>query len=164
MSWIVVYTKPRQEVRAKGHLENLCLEVLLPLRPIEKIKNGTISVSFESLFPRYILVRNDSPVFQKVSHLLRNVRGVSQIVKFGGTFAELDDRTVEEILKYETALSSSPLKVYEQGDDVIFTHGAFKDIQAVYEQPDGDKRVILLFDLLNKRVRFSVPATALKRG
>ena len=97
LSWIIIYTKPRQEVRAKEHLENLGLDVSLPLRPIEKIKDGAISITSEPLFPRYIFIRNDLSVMQKVSHMLRNVRGVSQIVKFGGKFAELDAITFAQI-------------------------------------------------------------------
>ena len=97
MSWIIIYTKPRQEVRAKEHLENLGLDVSLPFRTIEKIKDGAISITSEPLFPRYIFIRNDLSVMQKVGHMLRNVRGVSQIVKFGGKFAELvgEDATKE---------------------------------------------------------------------
>jgi len=164
LSWIIIYTKPRQEVRAKEHLENLGLDVSLPLRPIEKIKDGAISITYEPLFPRYIFIRNDLSVMQKVSHMLRNVRGVSQIVKFGGKFAELDAITFAQIFKHATALSSHPTKIYKSGDNVVFTYGAFREIQAIYEEADGDKRVILLFDLLSKPVRLSVPVRSLKRG
>ena len=164
MSWIIIYTKPRQEVRAKEHLESLGLDVSIPLRPIEKIKYGAISIAFEPLFPRYIFIRNDLIVMQKVSHMLRNVRGVSQAVKFGGKFAELDAITFAKLSTYANELSSHPAKLYKSGDNVVFTYGAFKDIQAVYEEADGDKRVILLFDLLSKSVRLSVPVRSLKRG
>ena len=164
MSWIIIYTKPRQEVRAKEHLENLGLDVSLPLRPIEKIKDGVLSIASEPLFPRYIFIRTDWSAIQKVSHMLRNVRGVSQVVKLGGKFAELDAITFAQIADYANDLSSYPAKIYRSGDKVAFTYGAFRDIQAVYEEADGDKRVILLFDLLSKAVRLSVPIRSLKRG
>jgi transcriptional antiterminator RfaH len=164
LSWIIIYTKLRQEIRAKEQLENLGLDVSLPMRPIEKIKDGAISIAYEPLFPRYIFIRNDLSVMQKVSHMLRNVRGVSQIVKFGGKFAELDAITFAQISNYTTELSSNPDKIYKSGDNVVFTYGAFRDVQAVYEEADGDRRVILLFDLLSKSVRLSVPVRSLKRG
>ena len=163
LSWIIIYTKSLQELRAKENLEGLGLDVSLPLRPIEKIKDGAISIRFEPLFPRYIFVRNDLIVMQKVSHMLRNVRGVSQIVKFGGKFTELDETTFEQISSYENALSSRPAKAYQSGDNVMFTHGAFRDIEAVYKEADGCKRVILMFGLLSKSVRLSVPISSLKR-
>lgn len=164
MSWIIIYTKPRQETRAKEHLENIGLVVSLPLRPIEKIKDGAIAITFEPLFPRYIFVRNDPSVLPKVGHMLRNMRGVSQIVKFGGKFAELDEAIFAGIVSYEKTLFSRPTKALQSGDNVIFSYGSFRDIQAVYEEADGDRRVILLFELLSKPVKLSVPVSALKRG
>ena len=164
LSWAVIYTKPRQEARAKENLEGLGLDVSSPLRPIEKARGGVISVDFEPLFPRYLFVRIEPIVFQKVLHTLRNVRGVSQLVKFGGRLAELDEQTFKKIMSLQEEISLLPVKAYQSGDGVIFTHGAFRDISAVYEESDGDRRVILLFDLLGKSARLSVPVSAVKRG
>ena len=164
MSWIVVYTKPRQEARAKENVENLELEVSYPIKPIEKIMRGAISIQFEPFFPRYIFVHRNSPSFPQVSHALRNVRGVAQIVKFGGKYAELDDQTFNQILSYEKTMLAQPVKAYYPGDNVIFTHQAYRDIEAIYQEPDGEKRVILLFDLLNRPVKLSVPVSAVKHG
>ena len=163
MSWIVVYTKSLQEGRAKENLERLGLEAYLPLRPIEKINGSRISVELEPLFPRYIFISNSSSVFHKVVHMLRNTRGVSQIVKSGGKFAELDEETFKQVQNYEHALLSRPVRAYQIGENVTFTHGAFRDIRAIFEEVDGDKRVILLFEILNKQVRLSVPVHAINR-
>lgn len=162
MSWIVIYTRPRQELRAKENLQNLGLEVSFVSRPVEKTVSGTIMVRLEPLFPRYIFVKSDSDVFLNVVHQLRNIRGVSNIVKFGNKYAELNEDTYEQIISYEKQLSTKIGKAYIAGDEVSFTHGAFKRAKAVYDEPDGDKRVILLLDLLNKRVRISVPVGAVK--
>jgi transcriptional antiterminator RfaH len=164
VSWVVIYTKPRQEVRAKENLERMGLQVSYPLRPIEKIRQGTMTVNFECLFPRYIFVRNEAGIFQKVMHTLRNVRGVSQILKYGGKLAEVDDQTLKKIEQFQRALSIQPVRLYQEGQEVVFTHGVFKDIRAIYKESDGDKRVILLFDLLNKPTKLSVPLAAIKRG
>jgi transcriptional antiterminator RfaH len=163
MSWIVVYTKPRQEVRAKENLECLGVEVRMPQRPVEKIVRGSISINYECLFPRYIFVKNQSDVFLRVMHKLRNVRGVSKIVKVGDQFAELDDESLEGILSFERTLSSRPVKAFHSGESVIFTHGAFQGVRGIYQEADGDKRVILLFDLLHKPTKLSVPLTSVRR-
>ena len=76
----------------------------------------------------------------------------------------MDAITFAQISKQATVLSSRPTKIYKSGDNVVFTHGAFREIQAIYEEADGDKRVILMFDLLSKPVRVSVPVRSLKRG
>jgi transcriptional antiterminator RfaH len=95
--------------------------------------------------------------------MLRNTRGVSQIVKSGGKFAELDEETFKQVQNYEHALLSRPVRAYRIGENVTFTHGAFRDIRAIFEEADGDKRVILLFEILNRQVRLSVPVQAINR-
>lgn len=164
MSWAVVYTKPRQEIRAKENLESMGLEVSYPMRPVEKVQQGVISINFECLFPRYIFIRNEGDVFQKTLHTLRNVRGVSQLVKFGGRLAELDDQTFNKIERFQKAMSSRPTRLYQPGEEVVFTYGAFRSIRAIYEESDGNERVVLLFDLFNKPTKLSVPLTGVNRG
>ena len=163
MSWIVIYTKPLQEARAKENLENLGLNAYLPLRPTEKVTGGSLVVSSEPLFPRYILVRNDGVIFQQKLHVLRNIRGVSHVIKFGGRFAELGEEVVDNLLLVEKTLLSCPVKAYRPGDVVKFTFGAFINIEAVFKEPDGASRVLLLFDLLNKPTKISVPLSTIKK-
>ena len=164
MSWIVIYTKPLQELRAKENLESIGMEVYLPLRPREKVLSGALVVDSEPLFPRYIFVRNDGVLFKKTMHMLRSTRGVSHVVKFGGRFAELNQEIVNEMSMAEESLLSLPLKAYRHGDKVSFTFGAFTNIEAVFKEPDGISRVILLFDLLNKPTKISVPLNKVKRA
>ncbi|MDG1144404.1 MAG: transcription termination/antitermination NusG family protein, partial [Burkholderiales bacterium] len=116
MSWVVIYTKPLQEIRAKENLERLGVNVYLPLRFVEKVISGSIVVSSEPLFPRYIFVRNDGIFFNKIMHTLRNIRGVSYVVKFGGRFAELSEETVSSMLGIEESLMSRPVKAYKKGE------------------------------------------------
>jgi len=97
-------------------------------------------------------------------HTLRNIRGVSQLVKFGGKLAEINDMTYQKIEHFQRALASQPMKLFKEGENVVFTHGAFRDVRAVYKEPDGDKRIILMFELLNKPTKLSVPLAAIKRG
>ena len=164
MSWVVIYTKPLQESRAKENLERLGVNVYLPLRPVEKVISGSIVVSSEPLFSRYIFVRNDGIFFHKIMHTLRNIRGVSHVVKFGGRFAELNEETVSSMLATEEGLLSRPVKAYKKGEKVKFTFGAFTNIEAVFKEPDGVARVILLMDLLSKPTKISVPIGTVKKA
>ena len=163
MSWIVIYTKPSHESRAKENLETLGVTVYFPLRSKEKVLRGCISIESEPLFPRYIFVRNDALLMQRIGHRLRNVRGVSRILKFGENFSELDDEVVRDMRNAEEVLLSRPDKTYQPGDKVSFTFGAFDNIEAVFREPDGVNRVILLFDLLSKPTKISVPLRAVKK-
>lgn len=143
MSWIVIYTKPYQELRAKENLETLGATAYLPLRPKEKVVSGSLVVGSEPLFPGYIFLRNDAALFQNIGHTLRHVRGVSSVLKVGERISELEDEAVSNIRAVEEALLAQPVKVYQPGDKVNFTFGAFKSIDAIFKEPDGVVRVIL---------------------
>ena len=163
MSWIVIYTKPSQESRAKENLEILGATVYFPLRPKEKVVRGCLTIESEPLFPRYIFVRNDAVLIQRIGHKFRNVRGVSRILKFGENFSELDDEIIRDMQNVEEVVLSCPGKTYLPGDKVSFTFGAFDNIEAVFKESDGVYRVILLFDLLSKPTKISVPLRAVKK-
>ena len=42
------------------------------------------------------------------------------------------------------------------GDVVYLNTESFKNVQAIYQEPDGDMRSILLVNLLNKQIAVSV--------
>ena len=52
--WFLIYTKPRQEERAKENLENQGFETFLPMIAFEKIKQPKL-YSLKPMFPRYLL-------------------------------------------------------------------------------------------------------------
>lgn len=164
MSWMVIYTKPAQELRVKRNLETLGATVYLPRRPKEKIAGGSFSVGSEPLFPRYIFLRNEPMLIRNIGHTLRYVRGISRVLKVGEIFSELDDETVSDVQAVENALLAYPVKAYQPGDKVTFTHGAFQTIEAIFKEPDGVARVILLFELLSKPTEISVPIGAVKKA
>lgn len=163
MSWIVIYTKPSQEFRAKENLETLGATVYVPMRRKQKVVSGTFGVDSEPLFPRYIFLCNDAVLIENIGHMLRSVRGVSRILKCGEKLSELDDEVVSDIRAVEKALSSYPVKIYQPGDNVNFTFGAFKNIDAIFKEPEGVNRVILMFDLLSRPMKVSVPLSAVKK-
>ena len=163
MSWLVIYTKASQELRAKENLELSGWTTYLPRRPKEKVVRGSFVVGLEPLFPRYIFLRNDPVLIENIGHTLRHMRGVSRILKVGENFSELGDETVRDMQAAEEALLACPVKAYQSGDKVSFSFGAFESMEAIFNVPDGVNRVILLFDLLSKPTKISVPISAVKK-
>ncbi len=49
------------------------------------------------------------------------------------------------------------------GDDVVITEGAFEGLQAIFTEPDGEARSMLLLNLLNKQVLQSVKNTDFRK-
>ena len=64
MCWYLVHTKPRQGKCAQENLERQGYECYLPVFPKEKLRQSSVVVANEPLFPRYLFIRNRShPVF-----------------------------------------------------------------------------------------------------
>ncbi|MBF3355583.1 transcription/translation regulatory transformer protein RfaH, partial [Leptospira borgpetersenii serovar Hardjo-bovis] len=49
------------------------------------------------------------------------------------------------------------------GDSVIITDGAFEGLTAIFTEPDGETRSMLLLNLLNKEVKQSVKNTGFRK-
>jgi transcriptional antiterminator RfaH len=58
----------------------------------------------------------------------------------------------------EGTLSSLP----SEGDSLYIVDGPFRGLDAVFSQPDGDQRAIVLINLLNQQVSASLPFASLE--
>jgi transcriptional antiterminator RfaH len=145
--WYLLYTKPRQEKVALQHLQNQAYEAYLPLVQVEKIRQGARSWAEEALFPRYLFVRLDEAGSQSWAPI-RSTVGVSQFVKFGHRFAEVSQDMVQWV--QEHAKANQIEAQFKSGDLVNITAGPFRGFDAIFKTYDGEKRAILLLNLLTK--------------
>lgn len=146
MSWFVVRTKPRQEIKAKLNLENQGFTHYLP----ELIRdNGKV----EALFPGYIFIKNQAgpTPFDKI----RSTYGVLNYVRFGDYIAMLNDDVIEALRNRDESLVRRD--IYQANQKVRITDGPFKDLEAIYQCRSGKDRVILLLNLLNSKQRIEMP-------
>ena len=145
--WYLLYTKPRQEKLALQHLQNQAYEAYLPLVKIEKIRQGVRGLVEEALFPRYLFVQLDEAGSQSWAPI-RSTVGVSQLVKFGHRFAEVSQDLVSWVQDQAKVMKLAP--EIKQGDLVTITEGPFRGIEAIFKTYDGERRSILLLNLLAK--------------
>lgn len=145
--WYLLYTKPRQEKLALQHLQNQAYEVYLPLVQVEKIRQGVRGLVEEALFPRYLFVQLDEAGSQSWAPI-RSTVGVSQLVKFGHRFAEVSQDLVSWVQDQAKLVKFAP--ELNQGDVVTITEGPFRGMDAIFKTYDGEKRAILLLNLLTK--------------
>jgi transcriptional antiterminator RfaH len=145
--WYLLYTKPRQEKLALQHLQNQAYEAYLPLVQVEKIGQGVRGLVEEALFPRYLFIQLDEVGSQSWAPV-RSTVGVSQLVKFGHRFAEVSQDLVAWVQDYAKVMKLSP--ELSQGDVVTITEGPFRGMDAIFKTYDGEKRAILLLNLLTK--------------
>jgi transcriptional antiterminator RfaH len=145
--WYLCYTKPRQEKLALQHLQNQAYEAYLPLVQVEKIRQGVRGLVEEALFPRYLFVQLDEAGSQSWGPI-RSTVGVSQLVKFGHRFAEVSQDLVQWV--QENAKTNKIEEQFKSGDLVRITEGPFRGFDAIFKTYDGEKRAVLLLNLLTK--------------
>jgi transcriptional antiterminator RfaH len=144
MQWFVVHTKPRQEQRALENLQRQGFAAWLPMLSVEKFRRGRLEKVVEPMFSRYLFIQLD-----KVSSNwspIRSTMGVSQLVRFGQVAAKVPHAWVE-------AMRAQPLlkeSLFKSGDKVVMAEGMLKGLEAIYVQPDGELRAMVLIDLLSR--------------
>lgn len=149
--WYAVYTKPRQEFRAKEQLMNQGVGVFLPTIPTYKKKKIT-GLKSQILFPRYLFIKAN--LTQIALTTLRSTRGVASILS-----SQVDRKpilirqVVIDAIEKLIQEWEEPPKV-RVGQTVIISEGPAKGISGVVQKlrvtTEGDERAFLLIDFLNK--------------
>lgn len=166
MNWYVIYTKPRQEVRAKENLENQGFEVFLPTCQIEKVKNSKLSLLTEPLFPRYLFIQLDQ--INSNWFPIRSTKGVASLLRFG---KESEPVHVPDqlILNLKNFLSNHSLidKIFLENAPIQICDGAFKGLVGIFkkinESISGDQRALVLVELLGKLQQLSIPLKSIQK-
>ena len=104
------------------------------------------------MFPRYLFVQLDesSSNFGAV----KNTRGVSDFVRYGQQLQKVPEYLIEALQSPAQAQIEEVL--YQAGDIVQITQGCYRHLQAIYKEPDGAMRSVLLIKLLNQEVELSL--------
>lgn len=152
--WYAVFTKPRQEDLARTHLERQGFTAYLPKLRQPRHRRGRWVEVEEPLFPRYLFValrlgiHDISPI--------RSTQGVTGLVRFGPEPALVPRRLVEDLMGAEDRARGCHIPrraLFQQGDPVTIVSGPFAGTQAIFAEPSGEGRVILLLDLLGRTNR-----------
>ena len=156
--WYVVHTKPRQEQRALDNLRHQGYECYLPLVAVEKLLRQQVQVVHEPLFSRYLFIRLHNE--QQSLGPVRSTLGVSKLVSFGQQPARLSDEWVH-------ALQSAPTvqltRLFAPGDEVRVVSGALQGAQGTYQMADGERRAMVLIELLGQPQRVHLWLEALRK-
>ena len=84
------------------------------------------------------------------------------MVTFGQIPAKVDDQLVATIRSSVSGVGIRQ-RHFEPGEVVRINDGPFAGLEAVYQMPDGDARVMVLIDILSKKVRLSVEPPSLSK-
>ena len=151
--WFLIYTKPRQEERAKENLENQGFETFLPMIAYEKIKQPKL-YSLKPMFPRYLFTKFS--VEKKNWVHIKSTRGVSHVITFGDKLTEVPDSLVGFLKTKVDDHNVVKLKVtkpaFQKGDKLVINKGVFQGKEAKFLSTTGKERVRILLKLMNELI------------
>jgi len=158
-SWYVAETQPRAEAKALWHLERQGFAAYLPQYRRRRRHARRTDWVRAPLFPRYLFVEID--VARAAWRAIRSTVGVARLVCNGEIPAPVPAGVVEDIRGREGAdgLVAMPPS-FRRGEKVRIVGGAFADQVGLFECATDEERVILLLDLLGRRMRIAVPIDA----
>lgn len=164
MHWYLVHTKPRQEKCALRNLEQQGYQCYLPTLPSEKIRQGVLTVADEPLFPRYLFIRLGQGDSTKSWTPVRSTKGVSRLVSFGVEPAKVDNSLIDILRTKEMTLQAEPERLFKPGERVHLIENPFAGIEGIYQMADGERRVMVLIELLSKPVTVRVALASLRKA
>jgi transcriptional antiterminator RfaH len=163
MHWYLIHTKPRQEKSALQNLTQQGYACYLPILPTEKLRQGSLTVADEPLFPRYLFIQLGMGDSARSWSPIRSTKGVSRLVSFGNEPAKVDDRLIDLLKSQEDAVQGQPQRLFTRGERVRLTDGAFAGIEGIYQMADGESRVMVLIELLSKPVQLRIAPSSLRK-
>ena len=155
--WYAVFCKPRQEVIAEENLLRQGFHTHLPRICIRQRRRGQWIDVIEALFPRYIFIRVNP--LRCSTAPVRSTRGVAGLVRFGGEPAVVPDAVMDALLQHvdpTTGLHADKRALFSAGEPVKLVEGPLAGMEGIFKQQDGEKRVIVLLELLGKANKIRV--------
>ena len=146
--WYVAHTYSGYENKVKAnlektinnrHLQDVILEVRIPMEDVLEIRKGQKQVVQRKLFPGYVLVHmfmNDDTWY-----IVRNTRGVTGFVGPGSKPVPLTESEMTALgVKKEPQLELG----FEVGDTVKVTKGTWKDHTGIVQKIDMENETVSL--------------------
>lgn len=159
--WYLLYCKRGQIERAIEHLNRQDVICMTPMTEMEKVVRGKRTTAQEALFPNYLFVKFDHNEIHTTT--IQSTRGVSHFIRFGQMPVEVPDEVIELLQQAPLSHFVAP-DIPIKGDKVTITEGIFAGVQAIFDEPNGEYRSILLLNILNKIVPKVVENSQFKKN
>jgi transcriptional antiterminator RfaH len=149
-AWYLVYSKPQQEERARVNLDRQGYEPFLPMTRVQRRKSGRFVTRIEPMFPRYLFTRVNP---EEGWAPIRSTFGVSSLVRFGAQPTPVPDALVDHLragADEQGIIGNLVPPDLEAGQRVRIIEGLLEGYEGIIEAKDGQERVRLLLDLVNR--------------
>ena len=160
--WFTVHTHARAEFIAQKNLERQGYTTYLPLFRKTRKHARKIELVAAPLFPRYLFVKNteEGGVWSPIESTV----GVSKLIKFGGTPAEIPKNIIDSLKNRENENGMitfySPLRL-KAGDNVTVDDGLFDKKLAKILKFKGYERVVVLMEVMGRQVKVATKISSL---
>lgn len=141
MSWYVLYTKPRTELKVAQRLQEIDLEVFCPsITEVRQWSDRKKKVT-SPLFKSYVFVN----LKEQDRHLVFDVPGVVRYLFWLGKPAVVRDEEIETIRNWieDDEVEDLEIDHLSPGDKLTINNGTFKEQPAIIKEI-GNKRMKLL--------------------
>ena len=166
--WYVVHTQAGREKSAAAHLQRQGFATYLPVCRQRRRRTRGAAMIVAPLFPRYLFVEAD--LAQDRWRSINGTYGVRHLVCMGDRPSRVPDGVIAAIRARESAdgvvaLAPDPLlgQTFEPGETVKITAGPLADQAGLFDGLDAQARVVVLLDMLGRRVRVPLRAEAIAR-
>lgn len=154
--WFVAACKTNQEDRAQENLGRQCYEVFCPVLRSEVLKNGEKAIKSALLFPGYIFVKFDPEL--QASSTVNHSMGVKKLVTFGDVLVPVNAKIIDGIkFRLDGFVAKIPEKLpLVSGSKVKINGSCFEGADAIFDEPVGANRSMLLINILGSQQRVMV--------
>ena len=158
--WILVYTKAKEEQRAKKNLENQGFEIFLPMIAFAK-SNQSKSITLKAMFPRYLFVKINTELDKWAR--IQSTRGVSHLVVFGQRLAEIPNQMIvyfkSKADENDVFNQKTIMRQFHKGEKLVVKTGTFKGMEATFLSKKSKERVRVLLKFVNHLITAEIPAS-----
>jgi transcriptional antiterminator RfaH len=155
--WYVVHTQALAEEKAAFNLRRQGFDVYLP-RYLKRWRHARrVEKRPAPLFPRYLFVQLD--MARARWRAISSTLGVARLVCAGERPAPVPPGIVEAIRGREDAGGLFPLREvpFRRGEAVRVVSGSLATAIGLFESLSDNDRVVLLLDLLGRKMRVALP-------
>lgn len=160
-TWHVVHTHPHAEAKAAAHLVRQGYEIYLPRYLKRRRHARRIETVPSPLFPRYcfITINRLTQRWRSISSTI----GVAHLVCNGEEPAPVPSSIIDAIRKREDERGFVRIDHarFAPGDKVRIADGVFLDCIGLFQQLADRERVIVLLELLGRKVKVMLNGAAL---
>ena len=165
--WYVVHTYSGYENKVKADLDktienrklqDVILEVAVPMQDVVELKNGVKKVTQKKMFPGYVIIHmvmNDDTWY-----VVRNTRGVTGFVGPGSKPVPLDDAEIDRMGIHNTEITMD----FKVGDAVTVLSGVWEGTAGVIRSiNEGKQSVTIHVDMFGRETPVELAFAEVKR-